>query len=284
MTLSDRLKVYGFGLLIGIIIMLSIPKLRHNFFEYVAWGDSNEWVIRDIKYLSPSDFEIKIHRLLLAGSIDFEYSDVITSKLLSEFPALDGVMDQDSVKYVFYKSLIHGWEIKSERKSGENGSISFVMEYVDQNLGSECLVNCIFYEKDSLIIIKDYKMFKDLSKMCTYSDLVISKEINELKTKDLDRYDLFEVLDGGWVDRSKTEYLGKGFTLFVIDNYVNGNEFSVYFKYNEDKNRVIVYDFKINQGLSKRSYLSYIWIFLIFLIIMVPAFILVRKMMIRRNI
>ena len=48
MTLSDRLKVYGFGLLIGIIIMLSIPKLRHNFFEYVAWGDSNEWVIRDL--------------------------------------------------------------------------------------------------------------------------------------------------------------------------------------------------------------------------------------------
>ena len=280
MTLSDRLKVYGFGLLIGIIIMLSIPKLRHNFFEYVAWGDSNEWVIRDIKYLSPSDFEIKIHRLLLSGSINLEYSD----ELLNEDPALGDDMTHNSVKDIFYKSLINGWEIKSERKSGENGSISFVMEYIDQNLGSEYLVNCIFYEKDSLIIINDYKMFKDLSKMCTYSDLVVSKESDELKTRDLDRYDLFEVLYGGWVDRSKTEYLGKGFTLFVIDNYMDGNEFSVYFKYNEDKNRLIVYDFKINQGLSKRSYLSYIWIFLIFLIIMVPAFILVIKMMIRRNI
>ena len=272
MTLSDRLKVYGFGLLMGMIIMLSIPKLRHNFFEYVAWGDSNEWIIRDLKYLGPSDLEIEIKKLLEEGVLDVGLSNTVDDKISQE-----NIEDQDYVELTIKSDVIRDGFQNQSKTYHSDTSVSFVMEYLD-SIGTFIVSYTLLY--DNQIIVDDYNRFKKLSKKRIYSNEIIDK----LDDYDLDRYDLFKVLDDGWEDRDKRENLEDGFTLFVVDNYLNGDELSVWFKYNENEKFIIIDNFYVNQGLSTKSYMSYVWILLIFLIIMVPAYLLVRRMMRRRNI
>lgn len=168
-----RLKLFTFGVIIGLIIIFSNDKLKSNFLEYMDWGDANQWVINDLKYEFYENYDS-----------DINYSDIVKSKLEEE----------------------------------------------------------------------------------------------KLETNYL-----LEVLDGGWENRKERKELKEGFKLFVIDNNVNGEEMSVYFNFNEKEHAVIVDDFYLNEGISKKSFFSYLAIFLIFLIIMVPTGLLVRRLIRKRR-
>ena len=168
-----RLKLFGVGFLIGIVIIFSNKKLKDNFLDYVGYGDSNERIVEKLKY------ELEVY------SPDILYAD-------------------DTVRH----------------------------------------------------------------KLTEYS---------------LDSVYLLKVLDGGWENRKESRELKEGLKLFVIDNNVNGEEISVYFNFNEKEHTVIVDDFYLNEGISKKSFFSYLAIFLIFLIIMVPTSLLVRKLIRKRR-
>jgi hypothetical protein len=168
-----RLKLFGVGFLIGIVIIFSNKKLKDNFLDYVGYGDSNERIVEKLKY----ELEVYSHDILYAD-------DTVRHKLAE-------------------------------------------------------------YSLDSVYLLK--------------------------------------VLDGGWENRKESRELKEGFKLFVIDNNVNGEEISVYFNFNEKEHTVIIDDFYLNEGISKKSFFSYFAIFLIFLIIMVPTSLLVRKLIRKRR-
>ena len=163
-----RLKLFGFGALIGMIAIFNNDRMKSNFFEYVDWGDSNSWVINDI---------------------EFEFNDTLNT---------DGII---------------------------------------------------------------------------YSDIIKNKLLKENINTDY----LLKVLDGGWVDNSKCrkDTIPK---LFVIDNKIKQDELSVHFYFDEKKHIVIVHDFYLNKGISEKSYYSYFAILIIFLIIMIPTFFLLKRM------
>ena len=175
-----RLKLFGVGLFIGLVIIFSNEKLKNNFLEYIDWGDSNDWVINNLK---------------------FEFED---TTITHDIHYLDNVKDK-LVKY-------------------------------------------------------------------------------EKKTDNL-----LEVLDGGWENIDKRKKFDKGSilfgsTLFVIDKkLIDGDELSVYFIFDEKKHHVTVKDFYLNEGISKKSYLSYLWNLAIFLIIMVPVLLFLRKLIRKRR-
>ncbi len=105
---------------------------------------------------------------------------------------------------------------------------------------------------------------------------------NKLELKDIDSSFVLKVLDGGWVDANKSikDSMPR---LFVVDNKIGDDELSVYFYFDEKKHIVIVDDFYLNEGISKKSFFSYFAIFLIFLIIMVPTILLIRRMTRKRR-
>jgi len=168
-----RLKFFGAGALIGMIAILSNDRLKSNFLEYVDWGDSNTWVINDLK---------------------FEFNDTLNT---------DGII---------------------------------------------------------------------------YSDIIINKLLKE----NIQSSYLLKVLEGGWVNKEKCK-LDSLPKLFVIDNKVNEDELSVHFYFNEKTHTVIVDDFHLNKGISEKSYFSYLAILIIFLVIMFPVVMLLRKMIKKRS-
>ncbi|MBT5858596.1 MAG: hypothetical protein HOH88_01885, partial [Flavobacteriales bacterium] len=105
-----------------------------------------------------------------------------------------------------------------------------------------------------------------------YSDIIRNKLLEEKTNIDY----LLKVLDGGWVDhtRCRKDTIPK---LFVIDNKIKEDELSVHFYFDEKNHIVIVHDFYLNKGISEKSYYSYFAILIIFLIVMVPTFFLLKR-------
>ena len=109
-------------------------------------------------------------------------------------------------------------------------------------------------------------------------DLIFSDNLTDkLIENEIDTAYLLRVLDGGWVNRDKNKKIENA-KYYVIDNIVGKNELSVHFSFYEEENKVIIEDFDLNNGLSKKSYFSYFVILVIFLVIMIPVGLLVRKL------
>ena len=109
-------------------------------------------------------------------------------------------------------------------------------------------------------------------------ELIISEDVTKkLIENQIDTAYLLRVLDGGWVNREKSNRTEDP-KYYVIDNLVDKNELSVCFYFYEDKNKVIIDDFYLNNGLSNKSYFSYFGIIGIVLVIMIPVIFLARKL------
>ena len=145
-----RLKLFGVGLFIGLAIIFSIPKLKDNFLQYVDWGDSNEWVINNLKF----EFEDTTNK------DNIIYSENLKKKLLEE--------DMDFAYLL--KVLDGGWvNIKKSKKD------IMPRKYVIDNLveENELSVHFSFDEKQHQVSVDDFYINQGISKKSYFSYFAI---------------------------------------------------------------------------------------------------------------